>query len=194
MALATNSLNGCPSFCRLRARGYSSMASLDHRFGISEGCDKANPYHRSSLSSPSTCSVGCSSALSSWGSCSSCTQERRYPQSPSTPMTSCYSATPTQRHQRRQGDSWLVWSWVGPQRQLCKAASLLRCNHDDTAPLIGQLGCPTVELPITYLGIQLTLRIPTATQLQPVIDNIASRLLTWKAGLMSKPKHLAMIK
>jgi hypothetical protein len=73
-------------------------------------------------------------------------------------------------------------------------ASLLRCNHDDAAPLLAQLGCPIVELPITYLGIPLTLRRPTAAQLQPIVDNIASRLPTWKAGLMSKPGRLAMVK
>jgi hypothetical protein len=74
------------------------------------------------------------------------------------------------------------------------SASLIRCNHDDAAPLLAQLGCQIVELPITYLGIPLTLRRPTVAQLQPIVDSIASRLPTWKAGLMSKPGRLAMVK
>jgi hypothetical protein len=34
----------------------------------------------------------------------------------------------------------------------------------------------------------------SAAQLQPIVDSIASRLPTWKAGLMSKPGRLAMVK
>jgi hypothetical protein len=37
------------------------------------------------------------------------------------------------------------------------SASLIRRNHDDAAPLLAQLGCQLVVLPITDLGISLTL-------------------------------------
>jgi hypothetical protein len=33
------------------------------------------------------------------------------------------------------------------------------------APAIALLGCPIVELPLTYLGIPLTIHRPTAAQL-----------------------------
>lgn len=74
------------------------------------------------------------------------------------------------------------------------SASPLRCSQEMATPILAQLGCPVVDLPITYLGIPLTLRRPTVAQLQPVIDKIAGRLPTWKAGLMSKPGRLAMVK
>jgi hypothetical protein len=62
------------------------------------------------------------------------------------------------------------------------------------APVIEQLGCPIVDMPFTYLGIPLTIRRPTAAQMQPLIDRIAGRLPTWKAGLMAKSGRLALVK
>uniref|UniRef100_A0A453L5V2 Reverse transcriptase zinc-binding domain-containing protein n=1 Tax=Aegilops tauschii subsp. strangulata TaxID=200361 RepID=A0A453L5V2_AEGTS len=50
------------------------------------------------------------------------------------------------------------------------------------------------DLMITYLGIPLTIRRPAAAQLQPLVDGIAGRLPAWKAGLMSKPGRLALVK
>jgi hypothetical protein len=58
------------------------------------------------------------------------------------------------------------------------SASLLRCSQVMVTPLLTQLGCPIVDLPITYIGIHLTLQRPTGAHLQPVIDNIARRLPT----------------
>jgi hypothetical protein len=58
------------------------------------------------------------------------------------------------------------------------SATLLRCNVEDAAPVTQTLGCPIVDLPITYLGIPLTIRRPTAAQLQPLVDKVANRLPT----------------
>jgi hypothetical protein len=74
------------------------------------------------------------------------------------------------------------------------SATPLRCNPEETALIMEQLGCPLANLPITYLGIPLTIRRPTAAQLQPIVDNIAGRLPVWKAGLMNKAGRLAMVK
>uniref|UniRef100_A0A453RW37 Reverse transcriptase domain-containing protein n=1 Tax=Aegilops tauschii subsp. strangulata TaxID=200361 RepID=A0A453RW37_AEGTS len=60
--------------------------------------------------------------------------------------------------------------------------------------VIAQLGCPVVQLPITYLGIPLSTRRPSAAQLQPLVDTVAARLPTWKAWLMNKAGHLALVK
>lgn len=57
-----------------------------------------------------------------------------------------------------------------------------------------QLGCPVAQLPITYLGIPLTTRQPTANQLQPLVDSVAARLPTWKTWLMNKAGRLALVK
>ena len=59
---------------------------------------------------------------------------------------------------------------------------------------IDQVGCAKVELPITYLGIPLMLRRPSAAQLQPLVDSVAARLPTWKAWLMNKAGRLALVK
>uniref|UniRef100_A0A452YYP2 Reverse transcriptase zinc-binding domain-containing protein n=3 Tax=Aegilops tauschii subsp. strangulata TaxID=200361 RepID=A0A452YYP2_AEGTS len=47
---------------------------------------------------------------------------------------------------------------------------------------------------ITYLGIPLTTRRPSAAQLQPLVDAVAGRLPTWKAWLMNKAGRLALVK
>ena len=55
-------------------------------------------------------------------------------------------------------------------------------------------GCPIAALPITYLGIPLTLGRPTTAQLQPLVDKTAGKLPTWKARLMNKAGRLAFVK
>jgi hypothetical protein len=56
------------------------------------------------------------------------------------------------------------------------------------------LGCPVVELPITYLGIPLTTHRPTAAQVQPLVDSVAARVPAWKAWLMNKTGRLTLVK
>ena len=42
------------------------------------------------------------------------------------------------------------------------SASLLHCDTDEATAALAHLGCPIVNLPITYLGIPLTVGRPTA--------------------------------
>jgi hypothetical protein len=74
------------------------------------------------------------------------------------------------------------------------SAALINCANDDIATVTTGLGCPVVELPITYLGIPLTIRRPTRAQMQPVIDRVAAKLPTWKAHLMDKAGRLKLIR
>lgn len=74
------------------------------------------------------------------------------------------------------------------------SATLIRCETDEAAHVIQHLGCPIVDLPITYLGIPLTIRRPTAAQLQPLVDRMAGKLPSWKSRLMQKPGRLALVK
>jgi hypothetical protein len=62
------------------------------------------------------------------------------------------------------------------------ATAMLNCDAEDAALVNASLGCPTVELllPMTYLGIPLTIRCPTWTHLQPLIERVAHQLPTWK--------------
>uniref|UniRef100_A0A453STC3 Reverse transcriptase domain-containing protein n=1 Tax=Aegilops tauschii subsp. strangulata TaxID=200361 RepID=A0A453STC3_AEGTS len=48
-------------------------------------------------------------------------------------------------------------------------ATLICCDADGVAPIIDALGCPIIDLPITYLGIPLTIKRPSAALLQPII-------------------------
>jgi hypothetical protein len=41
-------------------------------------------------------------------------------------------------------------------------ATLIRCDPNEVTPMVVQLGCLVVALPLTYLGIPLTIRKPTA--------------------------------
>ena len=77
---------------------------------------------------------------------------------------------------------------------LKSSATLICCDTDDVAPTIDALGCPIVDLPITYLGIPLTIKHPSAALLQPVVDKTTGMLPTWKACLMNKAGRLAFVK
>uniref|UniRef100_A0A453FFK2 Reverse transcriptase domain-containing protein n=1 Tax=Aegilops tauschii subsp. strangulata TaxID=200361 RepID=A0A453FFK2_AEGTS len=77
---------------------------------------------------------------------------------------------------------------------LKSSATLICCDADDVAPIIDALGCPIMDLPITYLGIPLTIKRPSAALLQPVVDKTAGMLPTWKARLMNKAGRLAFVK
>uniref|UniRef100_A0A453GG09 Reverse transcriptase domain-containing protein n=1 Tax=Aegilops tauschii subsp. strangulata TaxID=200361 RepID=A0A453GG09_AEGTS len=81
--------------------------------------------------------------------------------------------------------------WVNFQKS---TATLIRCDGDMAAPAIANLGYPTAAMPVTYLGIPLTLGRPTAAQLQPLVDKTAGKLPTWKAHLMNKAGRLAFVK
>jgi hypothetical protein len=77
------------------------------------------------------------------------------------------------------------------------SATMIRADNDDvvaTAAAIQQLGFQEMGFPVTYLGIPLTIRRPTATQLQPLVDKMAGRLPTWKSRLMQKLGRLTLIK
>jgi hypothetical protein len=69
-----------------------------------------------------------------------------------------------------------------------------RCETDEETNAVELLGCPIVELPISYLGIPLTIHKPTAAQLQPLMERMAGKLPTWKTRLMQQLGRLALIK
>jgi hypothetical protein len=49
-------------------------------------------------------------------------------------------------------------------------------------------------MPITYLGIPLTIHKPTSAQMQQMVDRVTARLPSWKANLMDKAGRLTMVK
>jgi hypothetical protein len=52
----------------------------------------------------------------------------------------------------------------------------IRCSDDLVAGVAPILQCPTRPLPCTYLGLPLSIRPLTKTELQPLIDKLASKL------------------
>lgn len=60
--------------------------------------------------------------------------------------------------------------------------------------ITGNLGCTIADLPLTYLGILLTIKRPMSAQLQPLVDTVAGMLPCWKSRLMNKTGHLALVK
>ena len=97
------------------------------------------------------------------------------------------------RHPRCAEHNAALWACIWPPGELtekhCHPHSL-----DEATPIVDLLGCPIVDLPITYLGIPLMIRRPTAAQLQPVVDKTAGKLPGWKVCLMNKAGHLAYVK
>jgi hypothetical protein len=49
------------------------------------------------------------------------------------------------------------------------SATLLHCEPDSTTRIISTLDCQITELPLTYLGITMTIKHQTSAQLQPMI-------------------------
>jgi len=70
----------------------------------------------------------------------------------------------------------------GLQVNYTKSSATVLHGDDSSAELIEQLGCPAVDLPVTYLGIPLTTRRPSAAQLQPLVDSVAVRLFDSQPG------------
>ncbi|KAK1695700.1 hypothetical protein QYE76_012397 [Lolium multiflorum] len=64
-------------------------------------------------------------------------------------------------------------------------AAPIRCSPAALLQVTPLLDCPIKALPTTYLGLPLTVRKLTKTDLQPVIDKLAAKLAFWKARLMS---------
>ncbi|KAM0870312.1 hypothetical protein ACQ4PT_040103 [Festuca glaucescens] len=62
----------------------------------------------------------------------------------------------------------------------------IRCKPEQVELARSLLGCEVASFPFKYLGLPLGLRKVTATQLQPVLDNAASRLQPWCAKLLNR--------
>ncbi|KAM0922292.1 hypothetical protein ACQ4PT_006237 [Festuca glaucescens] len=56
------------------------------------------------------------------------------------------------------------------------SGNLIRCTDAHEALVAQELRCPVVPFPLRYLGLPLTLRKPSAAQLQYLVDNVANKL------------------
>ncbi|KAM0837799.1 hypothetical protein ACQ4PT_061397 [Festuca glaucescens] len=74
------------------------------------------------------------------------------------------------------------------------SANLIRCTDADVAVVDQELHCPVVPFPLRYLGLPLTLRKPSAAQLQYLVDSVANKLPGWRASLLDRGGRLELVR
>jgi hypothetical protein len=75
----------------------------------------------------------------------------------------------------------------GLQTNIAKCSTnLIRCTDTHVALVEHELRTPVEPFPQRYLGLPLSLRKPSAAQLQYLVDNVANKLPGWKASLPDK--------
>ncbi|KAM0834158.1 hypothetical protein ACQ4PT_063804 [Festuca glaucescens] len=74
------------------------------------------------------------------------------------------------------------------------SANLIRCSSTDEEVVARELRCPVVPFPLRYLGLPLTLRKPTTSQLQYLVDKVANKLPGWRASLLDRGGRLELIR
>jgi hypothetical protein len=74
------------------------------------------------------------------------------------------------------------------------SANLIRCSNADLDVVDRELRCPVVDFPLRYLGLPLTLRKPTAAQLQYLVDSVANKLPGWRASLLDRGGRLELVR
>jgi len=70
----------------------------------------------------------------------------------------------------------------------------IRCGPEQLAVVSGVLPCEVIDFPCKYLGLLLSIRKLTKTDLQPIVDKIADMLPGWKAALMSTAGRAVLVK
>lgn len=73
------------------------------------------------------------------------------------------------------------------------SVSPIRCEGIDMQPILEALGCPIQSFPIQYLGLPLSLFRLSKTDLQPLVDKVASGVPTWVAALLKKSGRLVYL-
>lgn len=74
------------------------------------------------------------------------------------------------------------------------SATPIQCADPEQLTIGKELSCAIVIFPITYLGIPLLVRKPSAASLQPIIDKLVKQLSTWRATLLSRGERLALVR
>lgn len=70
----------------------------------------------------------------------------------------------------------------------------IRCDDANVQVVREHMDCMIIEFPCKYLGLPLSIRRLTKTELQPILDKIAYKLLGWKAALMARSGRLILVK
>lgn len=70
----------------------------------------------------------------------------------------------------------------------------IQCTEDQLQVVAQILPCQRTSFPCRYLGIPLTIYALRKVDLQPLVDAVANRLPTWKAGLINKAGRTTLAK
>jgi hypothetical protein len=81
----------------------------------------------------------------------------------------------------------LFGSATGLKTNIQKSCVLpIQCSENDLTIVQTHLSCEVQNFPCKYLGLPLSIKKLTQTQLQPLIDKIADQLPGWKADLLNR--------
>jgi hypothetical protein len=75
----------------------------------------------------------------------------------------------------------------------CSVSPIAR-SSEEALEAAGVMECQLAPFPVKYLGIPLTVGRLRSSALQPLVDSIADRLPSRKAGMMTKDGRLALVK
>lgn len=70
----------------------------------------------------------------------------------------------------------------------------IHCLEDDLEVISNELSCEVKNFPCSYLGLPLTIRKSTKTDLLPLVDKVADNLPSWKASLMNRVGQLITVR
>ncbi|XP_073353791.1 uncharacterized protein [Aegilops tauschii subsp. strangulata] len=83
----------------------------------------------------------------------------------------------------------------GLRTNFCKcSATPIRCDLEVTTAIDSTIGCVVTAFPIVYLGLPLSIRKTPSSALLPLVDNLARKLATWKAVLLSRGERLTLVR
>lgn len=72
---------------------------------------------------------------------------------------------------------------------------LIKCTHHlPSESIVDALTCSVVPFPIQYLGLPLSTRKVSSSQLLPLVDKLLKKLATWKASMFSRDERLALVR
>jgi hypothetical protein len=75
---------------------------------------------------------------------------------------------------------------LGPHTNVGKCQfTLIQCTMEQIQLVQKLFPCPLVHFPFMYLGVPLSVHKLKKNDLQPLVDDVADRVPTWKARLMS---------
>ncbi len=86
-----------------------------------------------------------------------------------------------------QADFGVFGQISGLRTNMMKSSCIpIHCLEDDLEVISNELSCEVASFPCSYLGLPLTIRKSTKTDLLPLVDKVADNLPCWKASLMNR--------